>query len=105
MFVSSSSRAFLWISPLFSLAKGESSGIDASDIIFYVAGINGNTGNLGATLKAAKVSLTNTVDANVYVPNGTLWLRQNAKATGAFLAKDVLVGIGVEVTLDSHFGN
>ncbi|MFQ5526066.1 MAG: Ig-like domain-containing protein [Thermoanaerobaculia bacterium] len=77
----------------------------AADIIFYVAGINGSTGNLGATPKAASVGLANTVNANFYVPNGTLHLRQNTNATGAFLGRDTNVGKGVQVSLDSFFFN
>ena len=41
--------------------------------------------------------------ANFYVPNGTLWIRQNSQATGAFIGKDVDVGIGVKVWLKSAF--
>jgi len=79
----------------------QNAGIDAANIIFYVAGINGNTGNLGATPKAAQVGISNTVLANFYVPNGTLWLRQNTTATGAFWGKDVDAGIGVQLALDN----
>ncbi len=75
--------------------------INARDIVFYVAGINGANGNLGATPKAAKVGLSNTVFANFYVPNGTLWLRQGSVVEGAFIGKDIDVGIGVKVSLDS----
>jgi RHS repeat-associated protein len=71
-----------------------SSGLDARDILIYVTGINGGTGGLGATPKAAKFGIATTVQANVYVPNGTLWLRQNGQFTGAFLGKWVILGIG-----------
>ena len=81
------------------------SGLTAAEIIFYVNGINGNSGNLGATPRAAKLGLSCDVMANFYVPNGTLWIRQNTVAVGAFLAKDVLVGIGTSLTLDSFFTN
>lgn len=77
--------------------------IDASDIVFYVAGINGNSGNLGATPKAAQIGLNNTANANFHVPNGTLWIRQNAEVTGAFVGKDVILGIGASVAHDSAF--
>ena len=77
--------------------------LSANQIIFYVAGINGSNGNLGATPKAAQIGIANTVNANFYVPNGTLWIRQNSKATGAFIGKDVDVGIGVKVWLPSAF--
>jgi len=77
--------------------------LSANQIIFYVAGINGSNGNLGATPKAAQIGIANTVNANFYVPNGTLWIRQNSKATGAFIGKDVDVGIGVEIRKQSGF--
>jgi len=77
--------------------------LSAKEIIFYVEGINGNNGNLGATPKAAKIGISNTVKANFYVPNGTLWLRQNSEVEGSFIGKDVDVGIGVKVKLNSAF--
>lgn len=79
------------------------SGIGASNIIIYVAGINGNNGNLGATPKAAQIGISNIVSANFYVPNGTMWIRQNTDAIGAFLAKDIIVGEGAQISLDSFF--
>jgi len=75
--------------------------ISADEIVFYVEGINGNNGNLGATPKAAKVGLNNIVKANFYVPNGTIWLRQNSEVEGAFIGKDVIVGLSVKVKLNS----
>ncbi len=95
------------IADKFETGQGSSLGpetgapIRARDIVFYVAGINGANGNLGATPKAAKVGLSNTVFANFYVPNGTLWLRQGSVVEGAFIGKDVDVGIGVQVSLNS----
>jgi hypothetical protein len=71
--------------------------LTADQIIFYVAGINGTNGNLGATPKAAKIGIGNTVKASFFVPNGTLWIRQNSEAQGQFIGKDVDVGIGVKV--------
>ena len=77
------------------------SGISASDIIFYV---NGKNGEFNSSPKAAKIGMKASAFANFYVPNGTLWLRQGANVTGAFLAKDINVGNHVQVTLDSYFG-
>ncbi|MCP3938769.1 MAG: hypothetical protein GY708_25760, partial [Actinomycetia bacterium] len=85
------------------VGPADGSGLAASDIIFYVAGINGNNGNLGATPKAAQIGLNNVVDANFYVPYGTLFLRKNSDAAGAFIGLDVTVGEGVQVWLDSFF--
>jgi len=77
--------------------------MSANEIIFYVEGINGTNGNLGATPKAAKIGISNNVKASFYVPNGTLWLRKNSEVEGSFIGKDVDVGIGVKVKLKSAF--
>jgi hypothetical protein len=77
----------------------------ARDIVLYVAGINGSSGNLGADPKAAKLGIDAVVHANVYAPNGTLWIRDGSVVTGAFLGRDVIVGLSAEVHLDSAFGN
>ena len=77
--------------------------VSAKDIIFYVGGLNGSNGNLGATPKAAKIGISNTIKANFYVPNGTLWIREHSEAEGVFIGKDVVVGIGVKVQLKSAF--
>lgn len=77
--------------------------IDASSILFYVAGINGTTGALAATPKAVEIGTSNTIAINLYAPNGTTWLQDGTLATGAFLGKDIDVGLNVQVTLDSAF--
>jgi large repetitive protein len=77
--------------------------LTASDIVITVTGINGNTGNVGATTKAAKFGLGTTLRANVYVPNGTLWLRQNSTNTGAFIAKWMILGISATATFEGGF--
>ena len=59
---------------------------------------------MGATPKAAQIGIKNTVFANFYVPNGTIWLRQGTEATGSFIGKDVIVGINSKVALDSYIG-
>ena len=81
-----------------------STDMDATDMVIYVTGINGSTGYLGATPKAAKFGIGTEIHANVYVPNGTLWLRQNGRFTGAFLARWVDLGIGASVQHLSHWG-
>ncbi len=75
--------------------------ITASDIIFYVAGINGDTGELTAEPKAAKIGTNSTVKANFYVPNGTLHIKADSNAKGAFFAKDVIIGKRTIVKIDS----
>ena len=66
--------------------------LSAADIVFFVTGQNGDDGNLDETPKAAKFGQKMTVIATVYVPNGTLWLRQSIVAAGRFLGKWVQVG-------------
>ncbi len=80
------------------------SGISAKDIRIYVNGINGGTGNLGATPKAAQIGYTNTLRANIYAPNGTVLIKQGTVAEGAFIGKDVKIGMNVQVTLNSGIG-
>jgi hypothetical protein len=87
------------------LGPDSGASIGARDIVLYVAGVNGTSGALGATPKAATLGLATDVFANVYAPNGTLWIRQATIATGAFLARDVDLGLSAEVHLDSAFGN
>lgn len=75
--------------------------LGASYIVVYVTSQNGSMGKLGTTPKAAKFSLNSTVNANVYVPNGALWIKQNSTATEAFLGKWAIIGYNVPLTLDS----
>ncbi len=72
------------------------SSVGAADIVFYVNGSNAG---------AATIAQNCTVQANIYAPNGTISIEQNAKATGAFLARDVVVSQNAELSLASHFGN
>ncbi len=85
------------------IGPNDGSSIDASDIIFYIAGINGNNGDLNSLPKSAQIGLNNNIFANFYVPNGTLWLTGLTDATGAFIAKDVRVGLNVDVYEKSAF--
>ncbi len=80
------------------------SGLTAAEIVYYIHGINGSSGLIGGTPKAAQIGLRNEVEGNFWVPNGTLWLRQGSDCVGAFLARDVDVGLGVTVALVSGFG-
>lgn len=67
----------------------DGSSISARDIRIYVCGINGNTGYLGATPKAARVGFNNILRANIYAPYGTLWIKRGTVAEGAFIGRDV----------------
>lgn len=85
------------------LGPSPDSGLSAKDIAVYVAGINGSDGALRSNPKAAKIGLTNDWKANIYVPNGTLWIEGGSSVEGSFFAKDVIVGINTKVKLDSAF--
>lgn len=45
----------------------------------------------------------NTLLANIYAPNGTVWLKSNTKATGSFIGKQARIGERVELKLESAF--
>ncbi len=83
----------------------QGSGVGAKDILIYVNGINGDTGNLRALPKAVAIGIHNTLVANIYAPNGTIWVKQGSVVEGALIGKNVKVGFGVDVDLDSGFGD
>ena len=78
------------------------SGIEARDIAIYVLGEDGDYGFLRGFPKAAHLGTYSEIHANVYVPNGSLWVLRSSIAKGAFVAKDVLIGCDVEVSLDTR---
>jgi hypothetical protein len=80
-------------------------GVLASEIVFYIKGLNGTDGALDAPVKAAQIGVNNDVQANFYVPNGTLYFRQNTDAEGAFLASDILISQSSSFILNSYFIN
>ena len=43
------------------------------------------------------------VQANIYAPNGTVWIKSKTTATGAFIGEDVRIGQHVTLTLSSAF--
>lgn len=90
--------------------------ISAKDIFIYVNGMNKERRDFrGFTKhsmhnqyrffrgfpKAVQIGRYNKIHANIYAPNGTIWIQKDSKAKGAFIGKDVLIGYGVDITLDS----
>jgi hypothetical protein len=75
--------------------------VTAADIVFYVAGINGAGGGINQTPRAVEIGIDNNLSANLYAPNGTIWLGDRTQARGSFFAKDVQAGPNVQVTLQS----
>jgi hypothetical protein len=74
--------------------------LQASQIIFYVAGVDDGT---GLTPSAADIGQNNTILANIYAPNGTVRLRSDTIATGAFIGGHAIIGERVELHLKSAF--
>jgi hypothetical protein len=75
--------------------------INASAIVVYVEGINGTGGGLAETPKAVEIGTDTTLTANLYAPNGTLWIADRTQARGSFIGKDVQIGPDVQVTLQT----
>jgi len=75
------------------------SGIDASDIIFYV------NGNDGPGPRKAVEGANARIEANIYAPHGTIWLKSNVVATGAYIGKNIIVGPNVVLNWKSAFTN
>jgi RHS repeat-associated protein len=69
------------------------SNLNAEDIQFFIEGTDD-----GSTPRTAKFGQSNSVDAHFYVPNGTIWLKKGTVASGAFFAKNVIVGQNTDVS-------
>jgi len=77
--------------------------LSAKDVVIYVGGINGKHGGLRSNPKAAVIGLANQVKANIYAPNGTLWIMGKSNVQGSFIAKDVIVGSKTKISMESAF--
>ena len=84
-----------------TIGPASGASITASGIVFYIGGINGTGGGITETPKAVEIGTDNVLTANIYAPNGTLWLADRTQARGSFIGKDVLVGPDVQVTLQT----
>ncbi|MDO8635091.1 MAG: hypothetical protein Q7R34_02440, partial [Dehalococcoidia bacterium] len=89
-------------------------GLKASDIVFYVEGADDkgrrhdddhdkDKKDEEVSPTVVQIGVKNTLLANIYSPNGTVWLKEGTKGTGAFIGKRVRIGEKVELTLDSAF--
>jgi hypothetical protein len=70
-----------------------------SSIQFFIATTDAASQFPGAVV----IGPQNEVRGNFYAPNGTIWLKNLAKAEGSFLAEDILVGTSVTLRLASSF--
>ena len=82
----------------------EGSGTPVNELVFYVAGLNDGPDILDFPI-AAELHHDVDFNASIYAPNGTLRIGHGTEATGAFLARDVLVENQALITLDSYFFN
>ncbi|MFH1568617.1 MAG: FlgD immunoglobulin-like domain containing protein [Gemmatimonadota bacterium] len=73
----------------------EEGGINAADIRVYVAGRSGHD-DRGTT---TGMGVYSSFSGNLYAPNGTVRLNQQAKLIGSAIARDVVVGVGADVYL------
>jgi len=85
------------------LHPSASANIDATDIVLYVGGSNGNKGALWSIAQAVRIGLGTNIKANIYAPNGTLSIGDRAKMRGAFIARDIVVGSRASVWHESAF--
>ena len=86
------------------------SGLSAANVLITVLGGDiecrheghGSDGD-DAGQTVAHIGEGNTITANIYAPNGTLWIRAKTVATGAFIGARVRIGERVALTLDSYY--
>jgi RHS repeat-associated protein len=82
------------------LGPADGSGLTAPDVELLVAGINGQTGELGATPRAAAVGPHGSLVARLLVPNGTATFGEGTSVTGRLVARDIDLGPQVTVVKD-----
>lgn len=79
-------------------------GLKGTDLVIFVAGVNGANGGLNSAPKTAVIGQNNILTATIYAPNGTLWIKAGTTATGSFIARDVRIGNHVQLWLAGAFG-
>ncbi len=76
------------------------SNLNAEDIQFFIEGTDD-----GSVPRTAKFGQSNTVTAHLYVSNGTIWLKKDTVASGAFFGKNVIVGQNTDVSEETGTSN
>ncbi|HSP16685.1 MAG TPA: Ig-like domain-containing protein [Thermoanaerobaculia bacterium] len=79
------------------------SGLTTAAIRIQVDGINGSDGKLLSTPPAIHVGQSGRVFANLFASAGSLIFDQGVEGNGAFFARDILVGRGGRLTINSAF--
>ena len=70
----------------------------AKDVVIYVGGVDAAIDE-----QATEIDIGSIIKANIYSPNGTLYIEDDCQIEGSFIGKDVEIGIRTTVTLDSAF--
>ncbi|MFZ5570715.1 MAG: PQQ-binding-like beta-propeller repeat protein [Thermodesulfobacteriota bacterium] len=83
------------------IGPAEGSAIGARDIVMVVHGYKGRKGNTLAT--AVKIGGQNILKANIFAPDGKIWVQHDSEVEGALIGREILIGVQVQVTLDSGF--
>ena len=78
--------------------------LDAKQILIFVNGINKKHKGHYSFHKGVDLGPKSTINANIFAPNGTIWLNHGTFAEGAFIGKSIRVGHDVQVVLNSGFG-
>jgi Leucine-rich repeat (LRR) protein len=94
-----SGQLFTWIKSF--IGPDEGCELGGKDICIYVGGTNGGSRYLRNFPKAVQIGRYGKLFANIFAPNGTIWIQGDCVVKGAFVGKDVLVGYGVSITLDA----
>ncbi|MCP4153047.1 MAG: hypothetical protein GY757_35270 [bacterium] len=68
--------------------------------MIYVNGIDLANGTHPETVN---IGIRHQLKANIYAPNGTIFLKSRGVAEGGFIGKDVLIDFYVQVTRNSIF--
>ncbi len=86
-------------------------GLRASQVVIYVKGTNDGCANDSKDSvdkdsggpAVVNIGERAVVQANVYAPNGSIWLKSRSQGTGAFVGRHVVIGSFSRLTLDSAF--
>ncbi|MDO8636698.1 MAG: Ig domain-containing protein, partial [Dehalococcoidia bacterium] len=88
--------------------------LKAHDIVFYIGGADDkgrkhdddhdkDKKDEEVSPTVVQIGVKNILLANIYAPNGTVWLKEETKGTGAFIGKQVRIGEKAELKLDNAF--
>ncbi len=80
------------------------SSIEANKILIYINGEDEPNKKGNRLVKTVKLGNHSLIKANVFAPNGSIAIRHDSAAEGAFIGKTVLIGKNVTVSLNSAFG-